>query len=153
MSSRYDKPSQSPGFMLWHVTLRWQRLMNATLKEHGLTHVQFVLLASTWWLTEHGEPPTQRQVADHAGTDVMMTSQVLRALQQTHHLMRDADPSDARSKRIRLTELGAQVLRDALPAVEDADLQFFSPVSDLVCFTRGLDELRHQETRRPPITG
>jgi DNA-binding MarR family transcriptional regulator len=48
----------------------------------GLTHVQFVLLlASLWWLTQvTGEEPSQRRVAEHAGTDPMMTSQVLRVL-------------------------------------------------------------------------
>ncbi|MHB8621513.1 MAG: MarR family winged helix-turn-helix transcriptional regulator [Chloroflexota bacterium] len=152
MSSRYDEPSQSPGFMLWHTTLRWQRLMTATLKEHGLTHVQFVLLASAWWLTEHGALPTQRQVADHAGTDAMMTSQVLRTLERMRYVTRATDPRDARGKRIRLTELGAQALRDALPAVEEADLQFFNPVSDPICFVRGLGELRGHGTERSAAT-
>jgi hypothetical protein len=37
-------------------------------------HVQFVLLASTWWLNEHGRRPTQVELAARAGTDVKMTS-------------------------------------------------------------------------------
>ena len=43
-------PQNSPGFLLWHVTLRWQRDIAAALAPLDLTHVQFVLLASTWWL-------------------------------------------------------------------------------------------------------
>lgn len=46
--------------------------------------MQLVLLAAVWWLSRTAETearlPTQRQVADHAEVDVMMTSQVLRAL-------------------------------------------------------------------------
>ena len=72
----------SPGFLLWHATLRWQRAMRAALAPHDLTHVQFVLLASAWWLGEQGEQPAQRRLAEHAGTDAMMTSQVVRALER-----------------------------------------------------------------------
>ena len=43
-------PNDSPGFLLWHVTLRWQRDIATALAPLGLTHVQFVLLATTWWL-------------------------------------------------------------------------------------------------------
>src|SRR5262249_4571528 len=41
----------SLGFLLWHATLRWQRLLSAALRPLGLTHVQFVLLAVLWWFT------------------------------------------------------------------------------------------------------
>jgi hypothetical protein len=59
------EPGDNPGFLLWRVSLRWQRLMTATLRPFGLTHVQFVLLASLWWLTEKaGERPTQRRLAE-----------------------------------------------------------------------------------------
>ena len=47
-------PDDSPGFLLWHVTLRWQRDIAAALAPMGLTHVQFVLLATCWWLNSRG---------------------------------------------------------------------------------------------------
>jgi hypothetical protein len=31
--------------------------MRSVLKPHDLTHVQFVLLASLWWLQDHGDHP------------------------------------------------------------------------------------------------
>ena len=144
MSSRYDAPAESPGFLLWHTALRWQRLMTSVLAKHGLTHVQFVLLASLWWLTDHGGPPSQRQLADHAGTNIMMTSQVLREIEIRGHIIRESDPSDARTKRLRLTEQGLQVVLAALPDVEDADQDFLLVVSNLVCFTESLKELTNQ---------
>ena len=61
-------------------TLRWKRIVAAMLADLELTHVQFVLLAGTLWLEHKGAPPSQRELADHAGTDEMMTSQVLRTL-------------------------------------------------------------------------
>jgi len=77
-------PDESPGFLLWHVTLRWQRDMAAALAPLGLTHVQFVLLASAWWLNSRDQHPNQLTVARHAGTDVKMTSQVLRTLEASY---------------------------------------------------------------------
>ena len=73
----------SLGFLLWHATLRWQRSIAAALKPLDLTHVQFVLLAVLWWyVTVRKERPSQRQLAEQAGTDPMMTSQVVRALER-----------------------------------------------------------------------
>ena len=46
-------PDYSPGFWLWHATLRWQREIAAVLAPLGLTHVQFVLLSCAWWLNDH----------------------------------------------------------------------------------------------------
>ena len=49
------EPEESLGFLLWRATLRWQRGVAAVLTPLDLTHVQFVLLASTWWLNAQGE--------------------------------------------------------------------------------------------------
>src|ERR1700730_16686377 len=96
VSSRFRSAWDSPGFLLWHASLRWQREMAAALRPLGLTHVQFVLLASTWQLASRGGRPSQRQVADHAGTNVMMTSQVVRSLEARGLLEREPDPRDTR---------------------------------------------------------
>ena len=92
-SSEWEGPEDSPGFLLWRVTLAWQRAMRAALAPHELTHVQFVLLASSWWLGRT-EAPTQQGLAEHAGTDPMMTSQVLRKLEDRGLVTREQDPAD-----------------------------------------------------------
>jgi len=122
---RPDSPSESPGFLLWRVTLAWQRAMAAVLKEHDLTHVQFVLLANVWWL---GDGPTQRRLAEHAGTDPMMTSQVLRTLEGKGLVTRVVDAADGRARRVTLTSRGRAVVNRALPDVEAADASFFAAV-------------------------
>jgi DNA-binding MarR family transcriptional regulator len=130
-ASAYDAPEQSPGFLLWRVTLSWQRQMRAALAPHELTHVQFVLLASLWWLQEHGDPqPTQVQLADQAGTDLMMTSQVVRKLEQRGLLTRAPDASDSRARRLRLTPAGAALLAGALADVEATDQGYFAVLGD-----------------------
>ncbi|MFF4454818.1 MarR family winged helix-turn-helix transcriptional regulator [Streptomyces goshikiensis] len=121
------KPGESPGFLLWHVTLRWQRDIAAALTPLDLTHVQFVLLACTWWLNGQGERPNQLAVARQAGTDVKMTSQVLRTLEKKGLLEREVDPADTRAKRLRVTALGADLAPRAIAAVEEVDARFFAP--------------------------
>jgi DNA-binding MarR family transcriptional regulator len=121
---------EKPGFVLWHATLRWQRLVTAALKPLGLTHVQFVLLASTWFLEDRTGPPSQRELAEHAGTDAMMTSQVLRSLEAAALVERHADPTDARVKRLTVTPDGRRAAGDALQAVDALDRGFFGPAGD-----------------------
>jgi DNA-binding MarR family transcriptional regulator len=110
--------------------MRWQRAMRAALAPHDLTHVQFVLLASAWWLGEQGERPSQRRLAEHAGTDAMMTSQVVRALERAGLVERLRDPADGRSVRVTITASGRERLQGALADVEAADVAFFADVQD-----------------------
>src|SRR5215207_4940728 len=93
-----DRPAASPGFLLWHVTLAWQRALAAVLVPLGLTHVHFVLLACSWWLSEQGEVPNQLTLARQAGTDIKMTSQVVRKLEAKGLLARKIDPADTRAR-------------------------------------------------------
>lgn len=123
------QPGESPGFLLWHATLRWQRDVAAALGPLDLTHVQFVLLACAWWLNTQGEHPNQQALARQAGTDVKMTSQVLRALETKGLIEREVDPLDTRAKRLRVTEAGAELAPRAIAAVEDVDTRFFRPVA------------------------
>jgi DNA-binding MarR family transcriptional regulator len=122
-------PADSPGYLLWRVTLAWQRRVAAALKPLALTHPQFVLLTVTDWLTAQEGPPTQRRIADHAGTDPMTTSQVLRTLESKGLVERIPDRSDARAKRVRTTDEGQRLVAEAVPAVEHTDAAFFAVVS------------------------
>ncbi|WP_445182200.1 MarR family winged helix-turn-helix transcriptional regulator [Pseudonocardia sp. Cha107L01] len=138
-------PGDSPGFLLWHATLRWQRDIAAALTPLGLTHVQFVLLACAWWLNGQGEHPNQLALARQAGTDVKMTSQVLRALENKGLIEREVDPADTRAKRLRVTDSGTVLAPRAIAAVEQVDARFFQPVAvgEVVAL---LGRLAHPET-------
>jgi DNA-binding MarR family transcriptional regulator len=123
-------PEESPGFLLWHVTLRWQREITAALAPLGLTHVQFVLLATAWWLNSRGEDPNQLGLARRAGTDAKMTSEVLRKLEAKGLLMRIVDAGDTRARRVRVTDQGGELAVRAVAAVEAADARFFGATPD-----------------------
>jgi DNA-binding MarR family transcriptional regulator len=131
----------SPGFLLWHATLRWQRAVAAALRPLGLTHVQFVLLAGVWWLAQGDQRPNQRELADHAGTDRMMTSQVVRTLESRGLLLRGLDEVDARVRRLAVTPEGERLAVEAIAAVEATDEAYFASVpdrEDLMVLLRGL---------------
>jgi DNA-binding MarR family transcriptional regulator len=129
--TRFGGPERSPGFLLWRVTLAWQRRIRAALAPHELTHVQFVLLASLWWLEDHEpEAPTQAGLAEQAGTDPMMTSQVLRKLEARDLLERVPDAHDTRARRLHLTAGGRELIARALADVERTDIEYFAPVAD-----------------------
>ncbi len=122
------EPNDSPGFLLWRATLRWQRGIAEALAPLELTHVQFVLLACAWWLNEHGDPPNQVAIAAQAGTDVKMTSQVLRTLERKGLIEREVDAADTRARRVRVTERGAALAPRAIAIVEAVDAEFFADV-------------------------
>jgi len=121
-------PNDSPGFLLWHATLRWQRGISLALHPLDLTHVQFVLLACTWWLNRQGAHPSQAELAAQAGTDVKMTSAVVRSLERKGLIEREVDPKDTRVLRLRATRGGARLAQRAIVVVEDADGRFFEDV-------------------------
>jgi DNA-binding MarR family transcriptional regulator len=128
--TRYAGPEASPGYLLWRASNLWQRRIRAALEPLGITHVQFVLLASLGWLTRNGQSVNQTDLAWQAGTDVMMTSQVLRALQARGLVERERDPGDARAFQVRPSAEGLEVIARALPAVEGADEAFFAAAGE-----------------------
>ncbi|WP_078862181.1 MarR family winged helix-turn-helix transcriptional regulator [Streptomyces sp. NRRL F-5123] len=131
LATGHSSAEESTGLLLWQVTNRWQAAQRAALKPYGLTHVQFVLLASLTYLqaAEAPAPVTQRRLADHAATDPMMTSQVLRALEARGLLTRDPHPHDARARTLSVTPEGRSLANAAVAAAEACDAAFFAPLT------------------------
>lgn len=141
LATRHRGPEESPGFLLWQVTNRWQAAQRAALKPFDLTHVQFVLLATLTWLDAEG-PVSQRELAGHAATDPMMTSQVLRALEQRGLVRRAAHPTDGRARSLTTTGRGRALANRAVVAVEACDDDFFATLgSETPALTRALAAL------------
>ncbi|MEO7988146.1 MAG: MarR family transcriptional regulator [Chryseolinea sp.] len=121
-----EKPEESSGFLLWQVTNLWQREIKKALEQFGLTHSQFVLMASIHWLTLHKQEVTQIVLSDHTKIDPMTTSTVLRTLQQKGFIQRQEHATDTRAKTVELTEEGKKVVKKAVITVEKFDTMFFS---------------------------
>jgi DNA-binding MarR family transcriptional regulator len=142
LQSSFSSADESTGLLLWQITNRWQAAQRAALKPLGLTHVQFVLLASLTWL-DADAPITQRELAEHAATDPMMTSQVLRVLEGRNLVQRETHPDDARARAVSVTPAGAALANRANAIVEECDRSYFRRLGrDLPAFTSALRRLR-----------
>ena len=120
-----DASAEGPGFLLWRATNRWQRHLRGALQGTGLTHVQFVLLAAARDLAATGAPVTQAALAARANTDVMMTSQVVRALERRGLLARTAHPGYRRARIAAAPAPGARAAAEAAALARRADRDFF----------------------------
>lgn len=126
--SGYEGPKQSPGFLLWRVSTSWRSSIESTLKSFSLTHPQFVVLASTAWLTKDGELATQAAIGKLAGLDPNTMSQIFAGLEKKKLIKRTIS-SDGRARNPQTTKNGDEVLARALPAVEQADREFFDEIT------------------------
>jgi len=147
LHSEFTDADLSPGLLLWRVTNAWQATQRAALRPFDLTHVQFVLLASLAW-RQGDHPVTQRQLAEHAGADPMMTSQVLRNLEAKGLVERQPHATDARARALAATRAGVDLANRANAAVEHVDRDYFAALGDDgPAFTRMLAQLTHPYPR------
>ncbi|EMI70269.1 MarR family winged helix-turn-helix transcriptional regulator [Leptospira noguchii] len=137
-----NKAEDSSGFLLWQVTSLWQRGIQKVLSPLDLTHSQFVLLASMYWLQLHMEDVTQVKLSRHTKIDPMTTSSVLRTLQSKKLILRREHSTDTRAKIVELTEVGKKVTQKAVKLVETFDSNFFTSVdNEIVDFNLKLNVL------------
>jgi DNA-binding MarR family transcriptional regulator len=118
-------PATSLGFRLWQVQHAWTRRLEVALAPFNLTHMQLVLLATTGWLCQRGEMPTQTRLSKVAGLDRMMVSKVLRLLEDKDLITRTTHPADSRAYHVELSPAGRQTLRKALPLTFEIGKRFF----------------------------
>jgi DNA-binding MarR family transcriptional regulator len=135
-ASRFTRPEDSTGYLLWQVTHAWQRQLEQALAALDLTHLQFVLLAGIGWLTRNGDLLTQVELAAFCQIDVMQISQVVRKLEAKKLIRRTIHPTDTRAKVLVLTPIGQTKLQAALPLVEQLDAAYFAACNQPVLLTQ-----------------
>jgi DNA-binding MarR family transcriptional regulator len=128
LPTRVSGPAESPGFLLWKISNAWQRRQRIALQPFGLTHSQFVVLATATWFGA-AETLTQSRISRLSGIDPMTTSQVLRALEAAALIRRVDHPKDPRAKSIMVTRAGRDLARKAIVVVEETDAAFFEPLA------------------------
>ncbi len=125
---RFKSPNDSPGYLLAHLTMLWQRKQKKALDPLDLTHTQFVLLASLSWLSRESNAVTQVDIANQSNADRMMVSKVLRTLEEKKFITRQEHERDTRAKTIQLTDAGRETLQKAIIQVENTDKEFFATI-------------------------
>jgi DNA-binding MarR family transcriptional regulator len=118
----------TPGYLVWRLAMKWRATVDAAVAPLGLTHAQYVVLASLWGLSRAGEQPCQRALADHTGLDPIYVSKLARRLEAGGLLMRVPDPADSRALRLIITEEGRKVIDPAIEIVRDLQEQLTAPL-------------------------
>lgn len=114
------------GFLLWKAGNAWQRHVREQLKSTGITHVQFLLLDAVKQLETGGKQPSQTLLARTAGTDVMMTSKVIRTLEEAKLIARKNNANDGRAVILQITTAGKSKLTKAAAAIKKSEDAFFA---------------------------
>lgn len=129
MSEKEKKEKHSihgAGFLLWKASNAWQRAVREHLKPIGVTQVQYLLLDAIHQHEVNGKQPSQIALSRSAGIDVMMTSKVIRTLEEQKLVGRKGSRTDARSVVLQLTAEGKKKLTRAAAAMQKSEEVFFA---------------------------
>ncbi len=126
----FEKPQDSPGFLLWQTTMVWQRLIKQALEPYGISHAQFVIMATLLWFKAHGYNTTQILIAQWSKLDKMTVSKALKILVSEGLVYRMEHQKDTRAKSVSLTDQGKALIYKLVPVIEQIDTTFFGRVSD-----------------------
>ncbi|MEU9994155.1 MarR family transcriptional regulator [Streptomyces sp. NPDC050848] len=124
-------PGPTPGFLVWRLANKWRVAVDRAVAPLGLTHAQYVLVASLYGMQRTGERPSQRRLADHTGLEALYVSKLARALESSGLIERTRDPRDPRAVQLALTEQGTTVVRQAIKVVQDLLQQLLEPLGGL----------------------
>ena len=124
----FDKPEDSPGFLLWQTTMIWQRQIKKALEKYGISHAQFVIMATLMYFDAHKYDTTQVLIVHQTKLDKMTVSKSLKKLSSLGFVSRIEHESDTRAKSVTLTDKGKERVRLLVPIVEGIDAQFFGAI-------------------------
>jgi DNA-binding MarR family transcriptional regulator len=115
------------GFLMLQTSRLWQEYQERVLKKyHNLSHIQYAVLASVYWLVLHQEKEvTQIILAKHTKIDPMTISQIFKVLEAKGYIYRKTHSADVRAKAVFLTEQGKELMSNAIATVVESDYKFF----------------------------
>ncbi|MEV0291033.1 MULTISPECIES: MarR family transcriptional regulator [unclassified Kribbella] len=107
----------TPGHLVWRLSMKWRVAVDRALAPRGLTHAQYVMLASLYGLERDGQSPSQRELADHTGLEALYVSKLARSLDADGLIQRARDARDTRTVRLQLTDKGRTTVEPAIAEV------------------------------------
>lgn len=122
----FDQPEDSPGYLLWQVTMMWQREIRAAIESYNVSHAQFVIMATLLWFNSQKTDVTQILIVNHTKLDKMTVSKSLKGLALLGFVSRIENEIDTRAKNVTLTQKGKDILNLLIPLVENIDSKFFN---------------------------
>lgn len=109
--------SKTPGYLVWRLANKWRVAVDRALAPLGLTHAQYVFLASLFGMAREGRLPSQRELADETGLEALYVSKLARGLDADGLIQRTRDTVDTRTVRLTLTDRGREVVEPAIAEV------------------------------------
>jgi DNA-binding MarR family transcriptional regulator len=107
----------APGHLVWRLSMKWRVAVDRALAPVGLTHAQYVMLASLYGIERAGQVPSQRELADHTGLEALYVSKLARSLDADGLIQRTRDAVDTRTMRLELTDRGRATIEPAIATV------------------------------------
>ena len=104
----------------------WQRLIKKALDPFGVSHAQFVIMATLLWFRSHGYTSAQVDIINWTNLDPMTVSKSLKKLTLDGYVERVEHKTDARAKEVSLTGKGIKLVEQLVPIVEGVDADFFA---------------------------
>ena len=132
------------GSLVWRLSMKWRAAVDRTVAPFGLTHAQYVLLATLYGLSLQGIQPSQRELAEANGLEPVYVSRLARALEEGGLIERAESPADPRAVEISLTPHGEEVVIPAIAAVRELHDELLEPIGG----PRGLENRRFRNTLR-----
>ena len=133
-----SEATPTTGSLVWRLSMKWRAAVDRAVAPLGLTHAQFVVLASLYGLSRRGTRPSQRELADFTGLEPVYISRLARALDSSGMINRTDDPHDPRAVELTLTDHGIEIAVQAVAAVRELHDQLLEPIG-------GLDSARNRE--------
>jgi DNA-binding MarR family transcriptional regulator len=118
---------EDTGFLMLQISRLWAEYHErATKKYYNITHMQYAVLASVYWLLLHEKREvTQTILAKHTKIDPMTISQVFKVLEKKGYIYRKTHSTDVRAKSVNLTQQGKELMNEAVNTIFNVDSKFF----------------------------
>jgi DNA-binding MarR family transcriptional regulator len=116
------------GSLVWRLSTRWRAAVDRTLAPLGLTHAQYVLLATLYALSLRGARPSQRQLADATGLEPVYVSRLAHALEDAGLIERTTAAADPRAVEVTLVPRGEEMVIPAIAAVRQLHDELLAPI-------------------------
>jgi DNA-binding MarR family transcriptional regulator len=118
---------EDTGFLILQVSRLWEEYHERTMKKYyNMTHMQYAVLASVYWLVLHEKREvTQTILAKHTKIDPMTISQVFKVLERKGYIYRQTHSTDVRAKSVTLTQQGVELMNKAVATIVNLDNKFF----------------------------
>lgn len=117
-------PREFTGFLFWQKANNWEKYVNSQLEAYNISQSEIFQLISISILLNQQEEVTQVDIANFTGVPAMNVSKVLKKLEKKEFITRQTG-TDSRSKSLKITEKGLDVLIKSAKTLFKSNQNFF----------------------------